>query len=85
MTPDYDYIPSFIKEEDVRVVKQKKTRRKRNGISPKQIRVAIDVLRDGVEPQVVFSFDELKMAKNAVEYCRTAMFRAMEILEGKPK
>ena len=58
-------------------------RRQRTGISSKQAREAINVLRDGMEPQVTFNYDALKMAHQAVEHCRAAMMRAMEILGSK--
>lgn len=70
--------------EEIRIIKPSRAkRRKRHGLSPKQVRQAIDLLRAGVEPQVTFSFDKIDMANQAVKYCQAAMFQAMEILEGK--
>jgi len=56
--------------------------RKRNTLSPAQIRHILEILRTGLDSNVKFSFDAIEMAHQAVDKAQRALRLAIEILEG---
>lgn len=58
-------------------------RRKRRGITPTQIRKAVEVLRAGCNTSVKYNADPVDMANQAVANLRAAIYQAIDILKEK--
>lgn len=57
--------------------------RKRRGLTPAQIRKAVEILRAGCNTSVKYNADPVDMANQAVAKMREAIYQALEILETK--